>query len=102
MDTVVMYERANNRSRGFGFVTFASSTVAKYVLEWKKGHIINGRRVDCKKATPKEDGNSEPVRQTAYAPDSTINLYKADPSTSSSSDIYEQAARALVDNYLTR
>lgn len=92
-----MYERGNNRSRGFGFVTFASSTVAKYVLEWKKGHNINGRRVDCKKATPKEEGSSEAPR---YAPDSTINLYKADPS--SSSEIYEQAARAFVDNFMTR
>ena len=84
-----MYERANNRSRGFGFVTFTSSTVAKYVLEWKKGHIINGRRVDCKKATPKEEGNPEGQRPTStYAPDSQINLYKADPSTTTSSEIY--------------
>ncbi len=54
VDTVVMYERMSTRSRGFGFVTFTSPTVAKYVLEMKKPHVINGRRVDCKRATPKD------------------------------------------------
>ena len=45
-------------SRGFGFVTFKSLLVAKYVLQYEKGHKINGKKVDCKKATPlKEEYN---------------------------------------------
>lgn len=49
-------------SKGFGFVTFLEAQTATRVN--KLNHIIDGRRVDCKKARPKDvfgewDGKSE-------------------------------------------
>eukprot|EP00252_Welwitschia_mirabilis_P007497 TRINITY_DN1890_c0_g1_i3.p1 TRINITY_DN1890_c0_g1~~TRINITY_DN1890_c0_g1_i3.p1 ORF type:complete len:376 (+),score=97.74 TRINITY_DN1890_c0_g1_i3:303-1430(+) len=52
-DVIVMRDRASGRSRGFGYVTFSSVEDAKKVLEAE--HVLNGRTLDVKVATPKEE-----------------------------------------------
>lgn len=52
-DVMLMKDRASGRSRGFGYVTFASSEDAKKVLG--APHAINGRTLEVKVATPKEE-----------------------------------------------
>lgn len=52
-DVVVMKERRSGRSRGFGYVTFSSTENAEKALASK--HILNGRLLEVKVATPKED-----------------------------------------------
>lgn len=51
-DVIVMKDRTTGRSRGFGYVTFATSECAEKVL--KSSHFLNGRMLDIKVATPKE------------------------------------------------
>ncbi|XP_061341126.1 uncharacterized protein LOC133287506 isoform X2 [Gastrolobium bilobum] len=52
-DCVVMKERSTGRSRGFGYVTFASVDDAKEVLSSE--HILGNRMLEVKVATPKEE-----------------------------------------------
>jgi RNA recognition motif-containing protein len=57
VDSVVMYDRVTNRSRGFGFVTFEDSSVALSVIEMAKKSdnklVIKGRSCEVKVAYPK-------------------------------------------------
>lgn len=52
-DCVVMKERSSGRSRGFGYVTFASADDAKNVLDCE--HVLGSRTLEVKIATPKEE-----------------------------------------------
>ncbi|KAL4196666.1 hypothetical protein AMTRI_Chr04g247350 [Amborella trichopoda] len=52
-DAIVMKERSTGRSRGFGYVTFASAEDAKKVLETQ--HILGSRMLEVKVATPREE-----------------------------------------------
>ncbi|CAN1343749.1 Heterogeneous nuclear ribonucleoprotein 1 [Linum perenne] len=52
-DCIVMKERSSGRSRGFGYVTFASVEDAKSVLESE--HYLGKRMLEVKVATPKEE-----------------------------------------------
>lgn len=52
-DVVVMKDRESGRSRGFGYVTFASNEGAEKALTTQ--HVLNGRVLEVKVATPKED-----------------------------------------------
>ncbi|XP_010531242.1 PREDICTED: RNA-binding protein Musashi homolog 2 [Tarenaya hassleriana] len=52
-DCIVMKERSTGRSRGFGYVTFASAEDAKNVL--KSEHFLGNRMLEVKVATPKEE-----------------------------------------------
>ncbi|KAI5062299.1 hypothetical protein GOP47_0022838 [Adiantum capillus-veneris] len=61
-DVIVMKDRTTGRSRGFGYVTFASAESAEKALG--SSHFLNGRMLDVKVATPKE------VMQPAAAPTS--------------------------------
>jgi len=47
-----MLDKNTQRSRGFGFVTFASEDTVERVIEVKNDHQINGKWIDCKKALP--------------------------------------------------
>ncbi|KAK2657479.1 hypothetical protein Ddye_010531 [Dipteronia dyeriana] len=52
-DCIVMKERSTGRSRGFGYVTFASAEDAKTALSSE--HFLGNRMLDVKIATPKEE-----------------------------------------------
>ncbi|XWS45268.1 hypothetical protein CRYUN_Cryun15aG0121900 [Craigia yunnanensis] len=52
-DCIVMKERSTGRSRGFGYVTFASADDAKNVLSIE--HFLGKRMLEVKIATPKEE-----------------------------------------------
>ncbi|KAK8517532.1 hypothetical protein V6N12_016381 [Hibiscus sabdariffa] len=52
-DCIVMKERSTSRSRGFGYVTFASAGDAKRVLY--REHFLGERMLEVKIATPKEE-----------------------------------------------
>ncbi|AQK98256.1 RNA-binding (RRM/RBD/RNP motifs) family protein [Zea mays] len=56
-DCVVMKERSSGRSRGFGYVTFASADDAKNVLDCE--HVLGSRTLEVKVATPKEEMKSQ-------------------------------------------
>ncbi|XP_060675166.1 heterogeneous nuclear ribonucleoprotein 1 isoform X2 [Ziziphus jujuba] len=52
-DCIVMKERSTGRSRGFGYVTFASVEDAKNALSGE--HFLGNRMLEVKVATPKEE-----------------------------------------------
>lgn len=52
-DIIVMKDRSTGRSRGFGYVTFSSTDDAEKALSTQ--HSLNGRMLEVKVATPKED-----------------------------------------------
>ena len=53
-DSIVMYDRKTNRSRGFGFVTFRDEDSVRTVLS--RDHEIMGKFVEIKRAEPRESG----------------------------------------------
>jgi len=52
-DVIVMKDRATGRSRGFGYVTFSVAEDAKKAVSTQ--HSLNGRMLEVKIATPKEE-----------------------------------------------
>ncbi|KAM3268677.1 heterogeneous nuclear ribonucleoprotein 1 [Capsicum chacoense] len=52
----IMLDRETGRSRGFGFVTFASENAVEEVLNSGRMHEIHGKQVEIKKAEPKRAG----------------------------------------------
>lgn len=61
-DVVVMKDRKTGRSRGFGYVTFSTTESAEKALDAK--HTINGREMEVKIATPKEEMKNPPRKIT--------------------------------------
>ncbi|XP_073055957.1 heterogeneous nuclear ribonucleoprotein 1-like [Primulina eburnea] len=53
VQAVILKDRVTGRSRGFGFIVFASASVAERVLKGR--HIIDGRTVEAKRAVPRDD-----------------------------------------------
>jgi hypothetical protein len=51
-----MIDKANNKSRGFGFVTMKDPNKLEEILK-NQLHIIDGKAVECKIAVPKESMN---------------------------------------------
>lgn len=57
-DVVVMKDKVTNKPRGFGFVRFDNTDSADAVIEDYSRHEIDGKFVDCKRATPQENMGS--------------------------------------------
>merc|ERR1719460_383445 len=51
-DCVVMKDRSTGAPRGFGFVTYASQTVADRVVHHR--HVVDGKEVEAKPAVPRD------------------------------------------------
>ena len=75
-EAVVMRDPSTHRSRGFGFVTYHSATSAEGCMEISD-HIVDGRQVEAKHATPREDtslrGPAQAGMGKQVAVGSTIN-----------------------------
>lgn len=54
-DAVVISDRETGRSRGFGFVTFASDDEANQAIEKVNGQSIDGREVRVDSAKERQD-----------------------------------------------
>jgi len=53
--TVIVMDRATNRSKGFGFITFDSETSAQQAVQEMNGKEIDGRTVKVSIAKPPKD-----------------------------------------------
>ena len=60
-DAIILKDIFDGSSRGFGFVTFTQEHVAQELIRNNPVTEINGRRVDIKKAEPKEKGSGPPI-----------------------------------------
>lgn len=60
-DAIILKDIFTGQSRGFGFVTFTQEYVAQDLIKNNPVTEINGRRVDIKKAEPKEKGSGPPL-----------------------------------------
>ncbi len=54
-DAFVLTDRDTGRSRGFGFVTFASSDDASRAIEEMNGKDVDGREIVVNEAKPKRE-----------------------------------------------
>jgi RNA recognition motif-containing protein len=63
VDYVVMKDPNTQRSRGFGFVTYSDSYMVDELMK-NRPHIIDGRQVEPKRATPREDSGKAEVQMT--------------------------------------
>ncbi len=53
-DAVVIMDRMTGRSRGFGFVTFATDAEAKDALSKLNGSELKGRKINVSEAKPQQ------------------------------------------------
>ncbi|MEK7550462.1 MAG: RNA-binding protein [Patescibacteria group bacterium] len=51
-DAVVLSDKMTGRSRGFGFVEFASADEAKAAIEKFNGYDLKGRKINVNEARP--------------------------------------------------
>jgi RNA recognition motif-containing protein len=67
-DSVVILDKETGRPRGFGFVTFQDEDTADKVLANYEKNCINGKWVECKKATPKSGSTVQFQPHNLYNP----------------------------------
>lgn len=58
-DAIILKDIYTGSSRGFGFVTFTNESVAQDLIKNNPVTEINGRRVDIKKAEPKDKSSNQ-------------------------------------------
>lgn len=58
-EALVIADRYNGRSKGFGFVTFEDEENAKKAILEMDGKEANGRVLKVKEATPKQETSKE-------------------------------------------
>lgn len=63
VDFVVMKNQETGKPKGFGFVTYAESRMVDEMMR-NRPHIIDGRQVEPKRATPREDSGRKEVQAT--------------------------------------
>ncbi|UMM30681.1 hypothetical protein L5515_012457 [Caenorhabditis briggsae] len=79
VDTVVMKDNATQRSRGFGFVTFAWIASAEMAIR-NGPHKINGRMVELKRSIPKEQmSNNDEQSSSSSSTNQKSSLPKFPP-----------------------
>merc|ERR1712113_471747 len=74
VSAVIMMDKATQRSRGFGFVTFSSAQEVDAVLggsHCTKQHVVDGRNVECKACA--EDRQQYETAVSSHQPDSDPN-----------------------------
>ena len=80
--TNIVTDRDSGRSKGFGYVEFASSASAAAALAAKKGALIDGREANVDFSTPRADkaprdkaqGRAQQYGDTKNAPSDTLFL----------------------------
>ena len=72
-DCVVMIDRITGLPRGFGFVTYASHTIADRVV--LNRHVINGKEVEAKPAVPRVCAESTSRGGTGPVPPEIMPMY---------------------------
>ncbi len=77
-DSVIMFDRETGRPRGFGFITFMSEDAVERVLQNYDSNFINGKWVECKKATPKDIGMMDRAK-SSFQPFNTMPPYMMYP-----------------------
>lgn len=73
LDAQIITERNSGQSRGFGFVTFESDEVAHQLLTSQ--HVIQGKKVEIKKAQPKKVETTQPI----FVPQYPMNFSESYP-----------------------
>lgn len=63
-DAVVIADRENGRSKGFGFVTFVDEASAQKAIAEMDGKDAEGRPLKVNAATPREDAPKEDAKET--------------------------------------
>lgn len=60
-DCTVMVDGATGRSRGFGYVSFASPESVELILSTKESNVIEGKWVEVKRCAPRPGRESQPA-----------------------------------------
>lgn len=63
VDHIVIKDKQSGRSKGFGFVAYSHSSMVDELMR-NRPHIIDGRQVEPKRATPREDSGRAEVQMT--------------------------------------
>ena len=66
VDSVVMRFPDTKRSRGFGFITFATADQAEACFD-DRPHTVDGKEVETKRATPREESVTDNDRKREEA-----------------------------------
>jgi RNA recognition motif-containing protein len=67
-EAVVIADRFNGRSKGFGFVTFTKEESANKAVQEMDGKDANGRILKVKEATPKAENLEEETEKVERKP----------------------------------